>query len=211
MTARIRRTPRDFFIGIDIGTRNCGISIYQPARGCARLMSVDLLVDRDGRLRRMEERGTEAIVGEVMEELHAYLRRAVWVGIEKQMKRRFIVLATSLLATINATHGNKCVWVAPQSVRAHFGIRGSSYEDRKAKSALLARRMLSRDDFRLCERAFNTRGDGANHVDAYEAFLIAKWLEAHQAKIVCPAPLRPAKRQPRRPTPRLRVVDVVLP
>lgn len=202
--------PR-FFVGIDVGTRNLGLAVYEPDRRCARLMSIDLLVDPDnGLLVQMEERITELLASRVVDELGFYLERAIWVGIEKQMKRRFQVLAEVLRTIINERYGGICVDVAPQSVRAFFGIRGTNYDQRKDKSGMLVQRFLDHADFFACQVAFNKRKDGQNHVDTYEALLIALWLAAHRATMTKPRPVykRVTKRGPA--LKRYRVMDVTM-
>ncbi len=206
--ALARVAPRRLIIGIDVGTRNLGIAVFDPANGSMRLMLVDLLVARDPKTNsygvlKMEERNMETMVRRVVDELDDDFSNAVFVGIEKQMKRTFIVFASVLQAILNERHGAdglRALTTSPVSVRTHFNIRvleqnlgvkggrsskskgKKSYNKRKNLSDVVVRKFMSRADYDAAKLQFK-KGDGINHVDPFEAGLIALYLHKKHPKV----------------------------
>jgi hypothetical protein len=182
MSSPVVEPKKRFYLGIDVGTVNCGIAIYEPARNIARLMIIDLLVDFENQKNiKMEESINEILARQFIDELAWYLERAYLVGVEKQMRRRFIVLSTAIVAIINERYDGICLFTSPKTIRHHFGISMGSYKERKQKSLSILYRYVAKDDLELCNRAFG------KHVDAVEALLIAIWLHLNADEVRFPS------------------------
>ncbi len=121
------------------------------------------------------------------------------------MKRTFIAFGMVLQAVLNERHGQdglRAVTTSPVSVRTHFDIRvlekrtksktsKKSYKKRKNLSDVVIQKYMSPADYRAAKTQFK-KGDGINHVDPFEAALIALYLDAKRVPVIKAAD-RPTK------------------
>ena len=157
----------------------------------ADLYAFDINILEDGHDYKAEERHVLFLVrGWINRNPHLF-KGALVVGIEKQMKGRFKLVAIAIAATL-AEKGIPVRDIAPKSVRSYFGHSGTSYQERKKLS--LTVNLMSEEHKILCRRQFNggklKKKEDSEKVDAYEAAIIAMYLRSHYKKVIKPLDIK---------------------
>jgi hypothetical protein len=203
-----RRRP--YILGIDVGSRNLGVCVLNAFTRRTRIWNVDPLLakDRLGKWRNVkyEERRVYKFVDMLVREFAMYLERACIVGIERQMRGRFRVIAHVLHAVIAERYGANlhCVSVDPKFTRNRmermYGQRMTQtntaarseeevYDESKALSQKLCARLMGRELYEQAETTFRKYNPRAKKTeskadDALEAMLIALGLRDYGEEAV---------------------------
>jgi len=185
---------RYLYIGMDPAEENWGTGIIDPRAMKARLEILNLNVMYDDEMNLVKvpysEKHVDWQMDRLIERYDTILRVTKIVGIEKQMRRRYILMAMILRIKLQERYGKDGLIVietSPKSVRALFGISaGGRYAIGKQKSYKLMKRFLNEHDLNRCKEVFvkprslrtsknihKLKNKKKHFVDAYEALIIA--------------------------------------
>ncbi|MHA1683798.1 MAG: hypothetical protein ACTSUE_22860 [Promethearchaeota archaeon] len=183
-------------IGIDPGTRNLGISIYDPVTNITRFDLVDLCVMTDPVTKKKvvfkyEEQFMERMVMRFIETYDPYFRRARLVGIEKQKERKYLLVEMMLKIGLNCRYGIgedanfRAITIDAESHRCYYNIgKKGGWSKNKIESGEFTTSFLSREDSLAAKQLFNEKDKKGNHVDPFEAFTIALFLYREEYHLV---------------------------
>ena len=169
-----------YYCGIDIGTRNLGNCFYNFKTNEAILNLIDVqayydpITKKYQQLQYKESDLQTYCLNFINRYDHLFLKTR-YVGIEKQMKRKYLGMEFILKAILDeryGAYGMTTFIISPSTTRVQYSISTKEYDTNKQISGDIMRNFVSQEQLNQCWKVFN-KSDPQVHVDAFEAFLIA--------------------------------------